>query len=58
MVDAHGCIVCPHVPWGEYVPIYTQRGFLLCLFGYKGILRPQKADKQIKEIRVFLCMYL
>ena len=54
MVDAHGCIVYTHVPWGEYVPIYTQRGFLHCLFGYKGILRPQKADKQIKKSAFFV----
>ena len=36
------------------VHVYTQRGFLHCLFGYKGFLRPQKADKQPKKSAFFM----
>ena len=36
----------------------TQRGFLHCLFGYIGFLRPQKADKQKGNPRFLLVTFV
>ena len=39
VVDAHGVFIRPRVLFGARVFVYTQRGFLHCLFEITGFLR-------------------
>ena len=42
IVDAHGCIITHLFRYGIRADIYTQRGFLHCLFGYTVFSGPQQ----------------
>ena len=42
IVDAHGCIITHLFQCGIRADIYTQRGFLHCLFGYTVFSGPQQ----------------